>query len=53
MSKCSFFFFVLFSFLTSKIKTGMDCHICFIVYSRSMGVDNQDKECILNAAIFV
>ena len=26
MSPCSFFFFVLFSFFTSEIKTGMECH---------------------------
>ena len=31
MSPCSFFFFVLFSFFTSEIKTGMECHTCFIV----------------------
>ena len=46
MSPCSFFFFVLFSFFTSKMKTGMDCHTCLIVYSRSMGVDNHDLGCI-------
>ena len=38
MSTCSFFFFVLF-FFTSEIKTGMECHTCFIVKFRSMCVD--------------
>ena len=31
MSPCSFFFFVLFSVFTSGIKTGLECHTCFIV----------------------
>ena len=40
MSPCSFFFFVLFSFFTSEIKTDMECHTCFIVYFRSVCVDS-------------
>ena len=40
MSPCSFFFSVLFSFFTSEIKTGMECHTCFIVLFRSVYVDS-------------
>ena len=41
-----FLFFVLFSFFTSEIKTGMKYNTCFIVYCRSVCVDNHDIECI-------
>ena len=40
MSPCSFFFFVLFSVFTCEIKTGMECHTCFIVKFRSVCVDS-------------
>ena len=40
MSPWSFFFFVLFSFFTPDIKTGMECHTCFIVKFRSVCVDS-------------
>ena len=47
MSLCSFLFFVLFSFFTSKLGTGMECHTCFIVYFRSVCVDSVLFELIL------
>ena len=47
MSLCTFFFFVLFSFFTSEIKTGMECHTCFSVYFSSVCVDSVLVELML------
>ena len=47
------FLFVLFSFFfASEIKTGMECHTCFIVQFRSVCVDNHDSESIKKAALY-
>ena len=53
ISPCSFFFFVLFSVFTSKLKAGMDCQTCFTVNLKSTGIYHSDIEYISKAAMFV